>query len=99
MIIEIAENSLIVRASHDKEKYRAESTLYYHIKLSLKKKGYDVIRQVPEKDGHMTSCPYYIRDRKGKFCWMDNNHALRLLNEAFNTKREIQLAFINLERY
>jgi hypothetical protein len=99
MKIKIAlDYTLIARADNKSEKFSKESTLYYHIKLLLKQKGYDVIRTVPSKDGHMTSAPYYIRDRKGKFCWIDNTYAIADLAERFNTKRKIQLAFVNLEK-
>ena len=32
----------------------------------LKEQGYDVIKKCPEKDGHLTAMPYYVRSRNMK---------------------------------
>jgi hypothetical protein len=97
MKIEITKNSLIARAENDREKYYTESALYFVIKKELNKRGYDVIKRCPGKDGHLTSAPYYIRDRKNKFCWIDNNYAIKDLAKDFNNNRIIQLKFESLE--
>ena len=73
-----------------------ESTLYYRIKNILKNAGYDVVRQVPAKDGHMTSAPYYIRERRGKWCLFDDAHQIRSLTEPFNAGETITLTFNDL---
>lgn len=75
-----------------------ESTLYYKIKKIFLDAGYDVVRQVPEKDGHMTGAPYYIRDRKGRFCWIDNNYAIRSLTEPYNAGEEFTLMYCDLTK-
>jgi hypothetical protein len=94
MNIEIKEHCLFVHAENDKEKFSNETSLYFAIKVKLLKLGYNVIKKCPGKDGHLTSAPYYIRDQKHKFCWIDNNYAVRALNEEFNKYRSASLQFI-----
>jgi len=77
----------------DEPKIYKESTLYYRILQIFKDAGYDVIRQIPAKDGHLTSAPYYIRDRKRRFCWFDEHHQIRKLNEDFNEGKTIRFVY------
>ena len=81
------------------KKYYRESTLWYHIKLALHKAGFkDVIKQVPGKDGHLTSAPYYLRTRKGapgrSFMIHDEDYALRQLYEPYNRHGLLELRVI-----
>ncbi len=74
-------------------KLYTESAVFYRIKTILNAAGYDVIKRSPERDGHMHSAPYYIRDRKWKFALIDDNYALRSICEAYNAGEEIRLMF------
>lgn len=97
MQIQQDEYKRLIVTTDEKEKYYKESTLYYHIKKELLKQGFDVVRQVPEKDGHMTSAPYYIRDRKGKYCWIDDSSAIRELQTELNEKQRVMLDYYSLD--
>ena len=61
-----------------------ESTFYYHVVQQLRNLGYDVVRQVPSKDGHLTGAPYYIRERKGTWALFHDRYALELAHAEFN---------------
>ena len=73
-----------------------ESTLYHKIRRILKDAGFDVVRQVPAKDGHLTGAPYYIRDRKHRFCLFDECYAIRLLTDVFNDFERVELIYHDL---
>jgi len=60
--------------------YPTESAWWYDLKKTLNAQGYDLIKKVMSKDGHMVGgddYPYYLRDRKGDYCFMDCDYALR----------------------
>ena len=59
----VGNNHMMVRREPGDPRMARESTLFHHIRLTLRKMGYDVVRQVPAKDGHLFSAPYYIRQR------------------------------------
>ena len=66
------------------ETYRTESAWWYALKNLLNSHGYDLIKKVMSKDGHMVggdTYPYYLRDRKGAYCFMDCDYALRAVNK------------------
>ena len=69
-----------------------ESIFWYYLRKAVNALGYDVVRQIPKKDGHLTSMPYYLKDRKSgeAFIW-DGNYALRMAHEEYN-KGTIDLA-------
>ncbi len=77
-------------------KIYSESLLWYRIKQILKDAGYDVIKKCPEKDGHMISEPYYIRDRRWRFCLRDEDSYRRFLFVPFNEGEEIHLHYEEL---
>lgn len=70
-----------------------ESTLWYHVCRLLRYAGYGVVRQVPERDGHMTSAPYYIREQRGRWYLYDAIYAVRDMAAAFNSGEPITLSF------
>jgi len=78
----------------DKPKIYKESTLYAAIRDILNDAGFHVVRQVPAKDGHLTSAPYYIREYRNKWCLFDELHQVRFLHEAFNAGKEITLRYV-----
>ena len=65
MNLEIAEDTLFVcRGKGDKPIY-SESQLLYRVKLELNKLGYNFIKKLMWKDGHLTSeGQHYLRARK-----------------------------------
>jgi hypothetical protein len=66
------------------EMYRTESAWWYALKKELNEThGYDLIKKIMAKDGHMYGDehgPYYLRDRKGRFCFYDTQYAVRAIN-------------------
>lgn len=90
----------VVREPGDK-KYYNESNLLHAIKKGLQEMGFDVIKKRMWKDGHMygSDTTQYIRTRhKGKtfkpyFYVYDGRYAVRLLNEDWNEKGEVDLIF------
>lgn len=61
-----------------------EASFYRELRDALRGIGEDVIRRVPEKDGHMTSAPYYIRERKGSYCYWHERHQIESAAEVYN---------------
>ena len=68
MKIEILKNKIIIKRNNDKKIYN-ESILYFKIKEKLNKRGFNLIKKLIHKDGHMMGGPrdYYLRDRKWNF--------------------------------
>ena len=89
------EHTWFKREQNEKKIY-SESLLYYRIKQILNDAGYDVVKKCPAKDNHLTSAPYYIRDRKHRFALMDDYHQIRLLTVPFNNGRGIRLTYNDL---
>ena len=86
-----SENTITVYRG-DSPKYYNESLLWAHIRDEINSSGlFDVIKKCPAKDGHLTSAPYYIRERSGKFALTDDNYALRMLYDDFNKEGKCSL--------
>ncbi len=90
MIVELKSHSCIVTLEKG-ERMKTESDLFYKLKVVLQNQGYDVIKKCPEKDGHMYSAPWYIRERKWAWCLVHNRHELELAHEVINQHRSITL--------
>lgn len=90
----------VTRETGDKKIY-SESLLLYKVKNELIKQGYDVIKKLVQKDGHLYGDKYlhYIRTRnwKAKDFMMiyDNEYALRFSYEDYNKEGEKEF---NIER-
>jgi len=82
-----------VLCSKKAERYRNESALWYAIKKELQRKGYNCVKKRPDKDGHLTSAPYYIRERGWKWCIYDANYAIRSIAEDFNRDGIVRLTY------
>lgn len=68
----------ITREPNDKPIYK-ESTLWHHLRKTLNSQGHNYVRQVPSKDGHLTSMPYYLKPGRGsedKIIIGDDNYAI-----------------------
>jgi hypothetical protein len=70
---------------------KTESAFYYALKKALIAQGHDVVKKNPQKDGHLTSAPYYIRERSGKWCAIDDQYALRLIHLEYNRRQPVTL--------
>jgi hypothetical protein len=75
----------------------AESTFLYHVKQELIKQGYDCIKKLMRKDGHMVDdTQQYIIDRKGDWCIRNNFYAVYDAGERFNQDGVIELLYEEL---
>lgn len=73
------------------ERFYSESALFYAIKKQMQADGLDVIKKRPDKDGHMLSAPYYLRDRKWKFAYTDPLSAVYNLAKSLREDGHIRL--------
>ena len=71
----------------------SESDFWFRLRNHLRAQGHDVVKKRPDKDGHMTSAPYYLRDRKGAFAIADGQYALRLVHLDFNSYTPVYLDY------
>ncbi|MGO9377324.1 MAG: hypothetical protein ACLP29_02080, partial [Dissulfurispiraceae bacterium] len=101
MKVEFTKSRLVVsREEKDPAKFYSESTLLHHIKRRLIAMGFDVIKKLMWKDGHMVAdtC-HYIRSRKYSddnfFMAWDGAYALRFLYEDWNKHGELSLDLEN----
>lgn len=68
---------------------KSESGVFNDLKLELRHQGYDCIKKRPEKDGHMTSAPFYIRAKDSKWAIIDPNHEIYDCAEQINLGKEL----------
>lgn len=88
------ESGKLIISREGGQKIYDESQLLHHIKLELKKNGFDVIKKRMYKDGHLVSDnQFYLRDRKGKFCIFDQAFAIRNLASDYNNDNEVYLTY------
>ena len=73
------------------EKVRSESALFYAMRNALLAQGRDVIKKCPGKDGHLFSAPWYVRDRRGRYCIFDGDYAIRDCAQDLNAARTLTL--------
>lgn len=83
---------IVEREESDPKRFNTESTLLHHIKKQLIKQGFDLIKKLMWKDGHLVdSDQHYLRARKEnkddplKDVMIYNNHwAIRGNEEDYN---------------
>jgi hypothetical protein len=68
-----------------------ESGFWFMLKHAMKRQGHDMVKKAPAKDGHLTSAPYYLRDRKGRYAIHDGQYMLRDLAADFRLKIPVYL--------
>ena len=96
MKVIVKEHICIVTKEPNDSKIYNESALLYQVKNELIRQGYDVIKKLMWKDGHLVSdTQHYIRTRKEKdpkfmMIW-DTSYAVRFSYEEYN-KGELVLA-------
>lgn len=81
MKVTIDGNRMIV--DREGKKYKTESEWWYALKNHLNENGEDLIKKIMAKDGYMVGDdfgPYYLRDRKAKYCYYDPQYAIRLIH-------------------
>lgn len=77
------------------KKIRTESQFFYELKKALKKNGYDVIKKLMSKDGHLVSEGiYYIRERKGDWAIYDCDYQIRNTVEEYEKHGWIYLCHV-----
>ena len=97
MKYEIKGSNFKVIREPDEPKIYKETEFWYKLKKVLIANGYDVIKKVMSKDGHLyggNTYPYYIRGRKINDetpMIYDGDYALRFVYENFNNKGEVHL--------
>lgn len=91
MKVELKDNYCLVTRENSHKVY-SESLLWYQIKQELIKQGYDVIKKLMYKDGHLVSEEeHYIRDRKWGWCLRDGYFAIRQMTLVFNNDKTLRL--------
>ena len=94
MRMKITKHSIIIIREKG-DNYYKESLLWYYAKQILNEKyNYDLIKKCPASDGHLTSAPYYLRDRKDKFCLHDELHQVRDLAKDFMNNGVVSLHIV-----
>ena len=77
-------NVLTVTRESGDPRMPSESAFWYALKNRLNALGFDFIKRNPGKDGHLTSAPYYLRDRKWRAGLHDGDYAIRMLHLDYN---------------
>ncbi len=73
-----------------------ETAFWQDVRRSLMKQGYDVIKKLMWKDGHMVDdTQYYVRSRKytpDSFMLSQTDYAIRAVYDEYNKEGEVTLA-------
>ena len=80
---------LIIKEKTDR--VYTESALFYRVKCILNKRGQDLVKKAPATDGNLTDAPYYLRDRKGRYCYYDDQYMLRDIAKDFMVNGQVTL--------
>lgn len=74
------------------ETISGNTALWYEIKKQLVAQGYDVVKKLMYKDGHMVSdTEYYVRHRKWLWAIWDGGYAIRFTATALNACDSVRL--------
>jgi hypothetical protein len=96
MKLKFDDNSLIVTRTKEDQTFKNESHFLHWVKRKLQDLGYDVIKKLMWKDGHLVSdTQHYIRSRNMRRNWVmiySDHYAIADLGEEFNEKGEVRLA-------
>jgi hypothetical protein len=98
MKVELKSHSCVVTREAGDKRLKNESALLHHVKLALIAQGFDVIKKLMWKDGHMVSeYQHYIRTRRARvgteaIAIFSNFFALRDASEDFNTDGKVTLS-------
>jgi len=98
MRYEFKDGGITVSRDGGKKLY-SESVFLYHLKQALQRDGYDVIKKLMPKDGHLVAdTQHYIvsHNRNHGFAIWDSAYAIRFTYEPYNQDGEVTLA---VERY
>jgi hypothetical protein len=97
MKTELKNNVLTVTKEKGDKPIYTESAFFYALKNVLNGQGYNLVKKSPDKDGHMLSAPYYLRDRKWRHCFTDDLANLRALEKEYRIKGEVKLYYTEWE--
>lgn len=94
-------SSLRLEKTEGGKRFKSESAFWYHLKKLLIDAGYDVIKKLMYKDGHMVDDHiYYVRTRnfkkKESFAVHDSAYAVRNLAEDWNRLEPGEVMSLNL---
>lgn len=93
-----------------RDRFRDESAFWFALKKHLNEHcsslfkaelqdgRMDLIKKEMGKDGHLVGgngYPYYLRDRKWRFCIHDSQYAIRDVAEAFNETGAVSLSIVH----
>jgi hypothetical protein len=88
--VELSNNGCKVTRENGDPKIYSESLLLYRVKKELIRQGFDVIKKLMSKDGHLVDdTQQYIRERKDKFAIWFSAYALRFSFEDYNKDGEV----------
>ena len=82
----------VIKSWDDPEIY-TESSFFYNVKKTLQVMGFDVIKKLMHKDGHLMgdNNSYYIRDRRWRYGIYDNFWAVRNVVTEFKDEGKVEL--------
>lgn len=70
-----------------------ESQLLYHVQQRLKAQGYEVVKKLMWKDGHLVSqTQHYLRETSGAWAIFDSLYAIFNSAEDYNASGSLSLS-------
>ena len=97
MEVTVSREAGFVKVTKDKEdqKFYSESVFLHHVKKELLSQGYDVVKKLMWKDGHLVSdTQHYIRDREGRWAIWNAYYSIYGAHEKFNDFGKVILQII-----
>jgi hypothetical protein len=95
MIVKI-ENA-IVKVTKEKEdpRFYSESHFLYFVQQELKKQGYNVVKKLMHKDGHLVSeTQHYIRQTNYEWAIWNPYYTIYGAHDKFNEFGEVELEYM-----
>lgn len=98
MKVTIIGGKVLVEKEPGDERIRDESDLFHKVKKVLNSRGDNLVKKAPGDEGHLTSAPYYLRDKDWKYCIIDNEYAIRDPAKEYRDTGQVTLMFIVWDR-
>lgn len=97
MIIGHLKNKNIIIKLEATDKFPTESSVYHALKLKLIEMGFDCIKKLMWKDGHLVdSDKYYVRQRAGNWAVTYEMHHQYALHQDLKKSGFVELTMNNL---
>lgn len=95
MIVKIEDAIVKVIKEKEDPRFYNEGRFLYSVQQELKEQGYDVVKKLMHKDGHLVSeSQHYLRQRDWEWMIWNPYYSVYGAHEKFNEFEEVELEYL-----